>query len=260
MVVDMVVNSVTGPGMEGHPPVAHAVGVCPPLVRVVPVPRPRRGEAPGARTAAGREVARWYAGRLGWEVAVGADADGGGARLVTGVRFDVLELPAEAGHAVLRLLGGGRPGWPVAVAGERMRMLVAPGGAEELPDLLDWLEWRGITLDLTALGAGGLMDAPLPPGWVTGARDGRSGSAAPGGRWLRPPLPGVALERVLPAVPGTPDGPGRPGGAAAAGDGAPCLVRLVAAAAAECHRVRCGRHRRPGAEPAGWPAQPFAAS
>jgi hypothetical protein len=50
------------------------------------------------------------------------------------------------------------------VLGDRMRLLVAPGSAEELPGLLEWLEWGTLRLDLTAMGAGGAMEAPWPPG------------------------------------------------------------------------------------------------
>ncbi|WP_010048834.1 SCO3374 family protein, partial [Streptomyces chartreusis] len=85
-------------------------------------------------------------------------------RLVVGVRYDVLDVPAEAGHAALRRLA---PGSPVAVRGDRMRLLVAAGTAEELPGLLEWLEWGTLPLDLTAIGAGGTMEAPRPPGMDT---------------------------------------------------------------------------------------------
>ncbi|MYZ09359.1 hypothetical protein GT028_18565, partial [Streptomyces sp. SID2999] len=89
---------------------------------------------------------------LGWPTAPEAPL-----RLVTGVRFDVLDVPAEAGAAALRHLA---PESPVALVGGRMRLLVAAGGAEELPGLLDWLEWGALALDLRALGAGGLTEAP----------------------------------------------------------------------------------------------------
>lgn len=79
--------------------------------------------------------------------------------LLTGVRFDVLDMPADAGLAVLRRIG---PAGPVALDGARVWMLVAAGSAERLPELLDWLEWGGIALELTALGPGDRMPAPLP--------------------------------------------------------------------------------------------------
>lgn len=99
------------------------------MVSIVPtVPLPRRP------LDAGDPVREWYENALGWATAPGPN----GLQLLTGLRFDVLELPAEAGRAVLRRLD---PGCPVALQGETMRLLVAAGSAEELPGLLDWLEW-----------------------------------------------------------------------------------------------------------------------
>jgi hypothetical protein len=48
-----------------------------------------------------------------------------------------------------------------------MRFLVPPGSAEELPGLLEWLEWGGIELDLAALAAYAPREAAVwlrPPG------------------------------------------------------------------------------------------------
>ncbi|MCX5195836.1 SCO3374 family protein [Streptomyces sp. NBC_00249] len=173
---------------------------------LVPSPRVPSGEA-------GAYAYSWYERVLGWTLAGGPPV-----QLVTGIRFDVLELPADAGAAVLR-----RPvaTGPVAVQGRRTLFLVAPGAAEELDGLLDWLEWGGVGLDLTALGAGGSITAPAPPGCA------RPRSPQGAAVWLRPPEPGC--EASLPALPG----PGR--------DAGTDLVRLVAAAATECHRARLGR-------------------
>ncbi|MEV2245048.1 SCO3374 family protein [Streptomyces sp. NPDC049970] len=157
--------------------------------------------------------ARWYARELGW-----ATAGTSPLRLLTGLHFDVLELSAAAGHAALGRVG--RTG-PVVVAGQRMRFLVAAGGADELPGLLEWLEWGGITLDLTATGAGGHTTAPAPPG---GSAAGPPGAAL----WLRPPGPRQEVEQSLPTL----------GGFGSRGGHAPDLVRLVDAAATECHRAR----------------------
>ena len=192
---------------------------------------------------------------------------GSPVRLVTGLRFDVLEVPAEAGFPALRHLG---PASPVALHGERMRLLVAAGSAEELPGLLDWLEWGALALDLTAIGAGGSVEAPPPPdpgvpvspdpgapaspgpfaplpggsgtrsGDRPGARPGERPSAGPrtrrdpGGaaRWLRPPEPGREVEPALPTLSAL--GGGGVGGA-------PDLVRLVQTMATQCHRVRLRR-------------------
>ncbi|GAP52333.1 SCO3374 family protein, partial [Streptomyces azureus] len=103
-----------------------------------PIPFPRRP------LDASCQVRRWYENELGWPTVPGDPL-----RLVVGVRYDVLDVPAEAGHAALRHLG---PRSPVAVLGDRMRLLVAPGSAEELPGLLEWLEWGTLPLDLTAIG------------------------------------------------------------------------------------------------------------
>ncbi|MEU0399195.1 SCO3374 family protein [Streptomyces sp. NPDC006197] len=169
---------------------------------------------PPPRSPIDGDVARWYEDELGWATEAGPPV-----RLVTGLRFDVLEVPVEAGRGVLRRMGAATG--PVALMGRRMGLLVAAGSAEELPGLLDWLEWGGISLDLAILGADGRMTAPLPPG--------RGGSGAPGAAvWLRAPAPGREVESSLPVLRSAPWGVA----------GAPCLVRLVAAAAAECHRVR----------------------
>uniref|UniRef100_A0AAU2JRZ3 SCO3374 family protein n=1 Tax=Streptomyces sp. NBC_00049 TaxID=2903617 RepID=A0AAU2JRZ3_9ACTN len=182
----------------------------------VPPPRvPPEGDA----------YASWYERVLGWPVVAGPPS-----QLVTGHRFDVLELPSDAGAALLR-----RPvaTGPVALMGRRMRFLVAAGSADELDGLLDWLEWGGVALDLAALGAGGRITAPAPPGPPLGNCP--RGAAV----WLRPPEQGC--EALLPALPGLGQGvgPGR----------GPDLVRLVAAAATECHRARLGRRTDQSRQP-----------
>lgn len=205
-------------------------------------------------------VRHWYENEQGWPTVPGEPV-----RLSVGVRFDVLDVPAEAGHAALeRLRGDGRTGrrpgpaaagFPVALQHGRMLLLVAAGSAEELPGLLDWLEWGTLALDLTAIGAGGLIDAPPPPAAGRGAvrppagRAGSQGAAV----WLRPPGPGREVEASLPTLSAT-------GGR---GD-APDLVRLVSAVATQCHRVRLLRARdRPPTgtrEACRTDAQPFARS
>ncbi|MER7405565.1 SCO3374 family protein [Streptomyces sp. NPDC000070] len=129
-----------------------------------PIPLPRRPLDASCR------VRRWYENELGWPTVPGAPL-----RLAVGVRYDVLDVPAEAGHAALRRLG---PVSPVALLGDRMRLLVAPGSAEELPGLLEWLEWGTLPLDLTAIGAGGAMEAPWPPGVDTPVFHGADGSVS----------------------------------------------------------------------------------
>ncbi|MFH8513573.1 SCO3374 family protein [Streptomyces gelaticus] len=177
--------------------------------------------------------AQWYERELGWATAGTAPV-----RLLTGLRFDVLQVPAAAGHAALRRLD--RTG-PVALSGARMSLLVAAGSAEELPGLLDWLEWGGVALSLTAIGAGGRITAPAPPGRMTG----RPGAAA----WLRPPGPRHEEGSRLPAL----------AGLGSRGGGAPDLVRLVDAMATECHRARLMRART-GRSADGPTTQPLAFS
>ena len=191
------------------------------------VPLPRRPLKPA--DAPGDHVRRWYENELGWPtVPAEPQNPGDPVRLRVGERFDVLEVPAEAGRAGLRHLA---PASPVAVQGDRMRLLVAAGSAEELPGLLDWLEWGALTLDLRALGAGCVMDAPLPPGTQSAGvrpvgRSGVQGAAV----WLRPPEPGCAVEASLPTL-----------SAVRGGGGAPDLVRLVDTVATQCHRLRLRR-------------------
>ncbi|MGQ5654710.1 SCO3374 family protein [Streptomyces sp. NPDC003343] len=193
------------------------------------VPLPRRPPDPSG------SVRHWYEEGLGW-----ATLPGEPVRLATGLRFDVLEMPAEAGPAALRHLG---PASPVARYRGRLRLLVAAGSAEELPGLLEWLEWGTLALDLTAIGVGGHMEAPLPPG-PAGTPEARplppdrkesQGAAV----WLRPPEPGCEVEPLLPTL-----------SAVRGGEGAPDLVRLVDTMATQCHRVRLLRSC----------AQPFAFS
>ncbi|MFD4875889.1 SCO3374 family protein [Streptomyces sp. NPDC058420] len=205
------------------------VGTVPPRTTV---PIPRRPLDPDDRQR------HWYENELGWRTVPGEPL-----RLVTGLRFDVLDVPVEAGAAALWRLG---PDSPVAVRGDRMRLLVAAGSAEELPGLLDWLEWGALApaLDLVALGADGHMEAPSRPGErpvrapLPGAGPAEGRSLPPGRSrplqgaavWLRPPEPGCEVEASLPTL------------SAVGGVGdAPDLVRLVDTVATQCHRVRLRR-------------------
>jgi hypothetical protein len=194
------------------------VGTVPSVTTVTTVPLPRRPLGPD------EHVRRWYENELGWRTVPGEPL-----RLVTGLRFDVLDVPAEAGFAALRRLG---PDSPVAVRGDRMRLLVAAGSAEELPGLLNWLEWGALALDLVALGAGGRMEAPPEPGSAGGRplHAGRSRPLQGAAVWLRPPEPGCEVEASLPTL-----------SAVGGVGGAPDLVRLVDTVATQCHRVRLRR-------------------
>jgi hypothetical protein len=240
------------------------------------VPLPRR---PPDRAASGDDQVRhWYENELGWPT-VPASTPESPVRLRLGLRFDVLDVPAEAGRAALRHLAGESP---VALRGDRMRLLVAAGSAEELPGLLDWLEWGVLALDLRAIGADGEMRAPLPPepgvsglGEVPSGRPARPGPGE-GGPPLLPSLPGVPEAGGLtprprpaeasrtagnrrPLVPGALQGaavwlrPPEPGceveaslptvSALGGGGDAPDLVRVVNTVATQCHRLRLHRAR-----------------
>nr|WP_307523551.1 SCO3374 family protein [Streptomyces umbrinus] len=192
-----------------------------------------------------RAVRHWYENELGWPTVPGTPLD-----LPTGLRFDVLDAPVEAGYAALRHLV---PGSPVAVRADRMRILVAAGSADELPGLLDWLEWGALTLDLRAIGEDGRIEAPLPPGTPAPGTPRRAGtpvhipahashtshtsvdtavdSSQGAAVWLRPPEPGCEVEPSLPTLSALGGGVG----------GAPDLVRLVDTMATECHRIRLRR-------------------
>ncbi|WP_432043697.1 SCO3374 family protein [Streptomyces cadmiisoli] len=206
------------------------VGSAPPAPPAHTVPPPRRPPDPSG------QVRRWYEDGLGW-----ATVPGSPLRLAVGLRFDVLDVPEEAGRAALRHL---RQDSPVALQDGRMRFLVAADSARELPGLLSWLEWGSLALDLTAVGEGGVIDAPLPPAGparrdpAPGAP--RSGTAGPeplqgAAMWLRPPEPGCEVEASLPTL-----------SALGGGGSAPDLVRLVETVATHCHRIRL---RRASAQP-----------
>jgi hypothetical protein len=89
-------------------------------------------------------------------------------RLLTGVAFDVLDVPEAVGvQALVRLERMGvRPG-PVLVApgisGRRALFLVAPHTAEALPDLLYKTGWDDAELDLACHGSGSSVPAPPTP-------------------------------------------------------------------------------------------------
>ncbi|MFF7050417.1 SCO3374 family protein [Streptomyces griseorubiginosus] len=151
------------------------VGHLPFTADLTTVPSPRR---PPDATASGDDpVRRWYENELGWPT-VPEKSPGSCVRIRVGLRFDVLDIPAAAGHAALRHLIAGSP---VAVRGDRLLLLVAAGSAEELPGILEWLEWGTLPLDLRALGPGDSMEAPAPPRTSLLPEAGRDGpQGAPG--------------------------------------------------------------------------------
>ncbi|QOV36495.1 hypothetical protein IM697_42030 [Streptomyces ferrugineus] len=217
------------------------------------IPLPRRPLDPSD------QIRRWYENELGWPVVPAPP--GSALSLLLGRRFDVLDVPAEAGRAALRRL---TPHSPVAVRGDRMRLLVAAGAADEVPGVLRWLEWGDLPLDLRTLGAGDLMEAPVPPGhgpleavgapvvvrrpvdpaaWGAVRRSepvglgvvrpltlGRCAAVQGAAVWLRPPEPGGEVEASLPTL-----------SALGGGGGAPDLVRVLDTVATQCHRLRLRR-------------------
>ncbi|MCC9710001.1 SCO3374 family protein [Streptomyces sp. MNU76] len=200
------------------------------------VPLPRRPLDPSASSAvAPRDVPGadpcdavrwWYENDLGW-----ATVPGTPVHLITGLRFDVLDVPMEAGVAALRHLGPVRgPGSPVALRGGRMLLLVAAGSAEEVPGLLRWLDWGGLDLDLTAVGTGGHMVAPEPRAEPVGVGAWAGRPVHRGRRVGAAPEPGCEVEPSLPSM-----------SALGGGGGAPDLVRVVDTVATHCHRVRLRR-------------------
>ncbi|MFJ9473304.1 SCO3374 family protein [Streptomyces caniferus] len=203
------------------------------MVRVLP--RPRGPLAPRSPLTPPGVLRRRYEEELGWPTTTT-----GPVELLTGSRFDVLEMPADAGGAVIRRLPRTGPvallraGYDGKHPGDRPKllMLIAAGGAEEVPGILEWLEWGALAADLTTRGAGDRMPAPAFPGG-TALSNGFGSREAAG--WVRPPRPGYEAENSLPTT----------GYGAGIGDvgGAPDLVRLVSAAATECHRARLRRAR-----------------
>ncbi|MDX2683093.1 SCO3374 family protein [Streptomyces soliscabiei] len=252
--------------------VSPAAGSAASAILTVPLARrPLDPDGPGDRAD---RIRGWYENELGW-----ATVPGEPVRLLVGERFDVLDVPAEAGLAALRRLA---PGSPVAARGDRLRLLVAAGGAEEVPGILRWLEWGALPLDLTAIGAGGFMEAPLPPDQNPGRHaGGQDVNRDPDRTPERDPSldpdcgKGLGQGLVSSRVPGRVtgpltglDSPGPVQGAAVwlrppvagreveaslptmsamgGAGGAPDLVRLVDTLATHCHRVRL---RRASAQP-----------
>jgi hypothetical protein len=61
---------------------------------------------------------------------------------VTSHQHDAVEAPLDAGLAALaQLRRRGRPCGQVAVEGDRLLLRLAPGSAEDVPELLQWLGW-----------------------------------------------------------------------------------------------------------------------
>ena len=55
---------------------------------------------------------------------------------------------------------------PVPPGTTRCCFFVAPGARDDLPELLDWLDWGGIDLGMRAYGAGDSVPAPAADRWL----------------------------------------------------------------------------------------------
>ena len=177
---------------------------------------------------------------------------------------DVVSVPEAAGReALARLLGYGQPAvapGPVALsAGGRVLFYVAAGGAEDLPELLEWLDWGGVRLDLSAVPAEELTDPPvrwLHPATVPMQRPGgpaaAATAAAPSGAPTDAADATVAAQSGDSAIlrAGKAEDVEGAGGAVRAGGAArrhsyptpglpeaPELIALLATLAAACHRL-----------------------
>ncbi len=82
--------------------------------------------------------------------------------LPTGQTFDVIDVPAEPGHAALHRMTqlGLTPGPAVATSSGRLLFFVAPGGHEALPDLLAAYGCPVGALGICSHGPGGHVIAP----------------------------------------------------------------------------------------------------
>ncbi|MER5767474.1 bifunctional DNA primase/polymerase [Streptomyces sp. NPDC001985] len=98
--------------------------------------------------------------------------------LPVGRTFDILDVAAPAGRrALVRLERMGLPLGPVTATPDgRCQFFVAPGAADDLPDLLYRMGWDDADLDLHCLGPGDHITAPPSDHAGLGPVD-----------WLRPP-------------------------------------------------------------------------
>ncbi|MEY9962073.1 hypothetical protein ABIA33_000094 [Streptacidiphilus sp. MAP12-16] len=76
---------------------------------------------------------------------------------------DLVDAPLDAGLAALEhMRRRGRRMGPVAVSGDRLLVLLAPGSAEEVPRLLHWLGWGHLDGVLRARTGTAELEALLP--------------------------------------------------------------------------------------------------
>lgn len=107
-----------------------------------------------------------------------AEVPGAAVLLPVGRTFDILDVAAPAGRrALVRLERMGLPLGPVTATPDgRCQFFVAPGAADELPQLLYRMGWDDADLDLQCLGLGSHITAPPSEHAGLGPVD-----------WLRPP-------------------------------------------------------------------------
>ncbi|MEE4540851.1 bifunctional DNA primase/polymerase [Streptomyces sp. V4-01] len=111
-----------------------------------------------------------------------AQTPGAAVLLPTGRTFDVIDVAEASGLRALARLErmGLRLGPVLATPDRRAQFFVAPGAAQDLPQLLYRMGWDDAELDLRCLGPGGHVTAPPSD----------AGGLGPV-RWLRDPRPGV---------------------------------------------------------------------
>ena len=153
---------------------------------------------------------------------------------------DVVSVPEAAGReALARLLAYAQPavapGPVAATANGRVYFYVAPGGREDLPELLEWLDWGGVQLDLVAFAADELPDPPVRWLHPDGETAGIPNQAGVPNQVRRPP---PANTSVRPEAPDT--------HATTAFPEPPELIALLATIAAACHRLAVTRGARTG--------------
>ena len=159
---------------------------------------------------------------------------------------DVVSVPEAAGReALARLLGYGQPAvapGPVALsAGGRVLFYVADGGAQDLPELLEWLDWGGVRLDLTAVPGAELTDPPvrwLHPATVPMQRPGGTTAPAPTPTPAQPETDRTAAPAGESHVSSITNGVSqRPSYPTPGLPEPPELIALLATLAAACHRL-----------------------
>lgn len=150
-------------------------------------PHPSRRASPPVRGGAGLADHRNGAGGAADGVALRCPGDAGrcGGAVIR-------RLPRTGPVALLRAgCDGKHPG-----DRPKLLMLIAAGGAEEVPGILEWLEWGALAADLTTRGTGDRMPAPAFPGARHSQTDSARGRPRDGCG-----LPGPGTRRRIPCPP-----------------------------------------------------------